>query len=174
MSDFNVPDSRPNKNTMKFRKSTVDKWFPLSHAMHSHGGLALQNGARCGAALFGSPKRSSVKGDLHWLRATMLALMKLSTCLATPELGHAARFRRHQPCDFREHATSAPAELGGEIHNVSRNRAHTQVLLRARKSHLCGSGTFGAFRRWRAPPSPAMTIPYYAILYYTTLHYHLI
>ena len=40
---------------------------------------------------------------------------------------------------------SAPAELGGEIHNVSRNRARTQVLLQARKLHVYGSGTFGAF-----------------------------
>ena len=31
--------------------------------------------------------------------------------------------RQHQPCDFRSHATSAPAELGGEIHNLLRNRA---------------------------------------------------
>ena len=36
--------------------------------------------------------------------------------------------RRHQTRDFGEHATSAPAELGGKIHNVSRNRARTQVL----------------------------------------------
>ena len=40
--------------------------------------------------------------------------------------------------------TSAPAELGGEIHNISRSRARTQVLLQARKLHVCGSGTFGA------------------------------
>ena len=31
-----------------------------------------------------------------------------------------------------------------EIQNVSRNRAHTQGLLQARKSHIYGSGTFGA------------------------------
>ena len=53
--------------------------------------------------------------------------------------------RRHQRCDFGEHDTSAPAELGGEIHNVSRNRARKQVPLQARKSHACGGGTFGAF-----------------------------
>ena len=28
------------------------------------------------------------------------------------------RTRRHQTCDFRERSTSAPAELGGTIHNV--------------------------------------------------------
>ena len=39
---------------------------------------------------------------------------------------------------------SVPAELGGEIHHVSRNRACTKVLLQARKLHVCGSGTFGA------------------------------
>ena len=46
-------------------------------------------------------------------------------------------------CDFREHATSAPAELGAEIHNVSRNRARTQVgpsagteVARLRKWHV--------------------------------------
>ena len=44
-----------------------------------------------------------------------------------------------------EHTTSAPAELGGEIHIVSRNRARTQVLLQARKLHVYGSGTSGAF-----------------------------
>ena len=64
-------------------------------------------------------------------------------------------FRRHQPCEFREHATSAPAELGGEIHNVSRNRARTQVLLQARKLHVYGSGTFGAFWPiYTQPPDP--------------------
>ena len=36
----------------------------------------------------------------------------------------------------REPATSAPAELGEEIHIVSRNRARTQALLQARKSHV--------------------------------------
>ena len=32
MSDFNVPGSRPKKNTMRFRKSTamLDKWVPLN------------------------------------------------------------------------------------------------------------------------------------------------
>ena len=52
--------------------------------------------------------------------------------------------RRHQTRDFREHATSAPAEPGGEIH-ILLNRARTQVLLQARKFHVYGSGTFGAF-----------------------------
>ena len=40
---------------------------------------------------------------------------------------------------FCEHVTSAPTELGGEIHVVSRNRARTQVLLQARKLHVYGS-----------------------------------
>ena len=53
--------------------------------------------------------------------------------------------RRHQTCDFSKHTTSAPAELGGEIHNVLRNRARMQVLLQARKLHVYASGTFGAF-----------------------------
>ena len=44
-------------------------------------------------------------------------------------------------------STSAPAELGGEIRNVSRSVARTQVLLQARKLHVYGSGSFGAF--WR-------------------------
>ena len=48
-------------------------------------------------------------------------------------------------CDFGERATSAPAELGGEGHNVSRNRARTRVLLQARMLHVYGSGTCGAF-----------------------------
>ena len=54
-------------------------------------------------------------------------------------------FRRHQTCDFSEHVTSAPAELGGEIHNFLRNQARTKVLPQARKSHAHGRGTFGAF-----------------------------
>ena len=51
--------------------------------------------------------------------------------------------RRHQTCYFRKHATSVPAQFGGEIHNVSRNRAPTQVLLQAHevarllKRHVC-------------------------------------
>ena len=43
-------------------------------------------------------------------------------------LGHLCyNLRRHQTCDFHNHATTAPAELGGEIHKVSRYRARTQV-----------------------------------------------
>ena len=56
-----------------------------------------------------------------------------------------AWIRRDQTCYFREHATSVPAECGGGIHNISRNRARTQVLLQAQKLHIYGSGTFGAF-----------------------------
>ena len=67
--------------------------------------------------------------------------------------------RRHQTCDFRAHATSAPAELGGEIHNVSHNRACTQVLLQARKLHVYGSGTFGAFWGKQGVPMPAAGPP---------------
>ena len=59
-----------------------------------------------------------------------------------PSLG---KSRRRQKCDFGERDNSAPAELGGETHNVSRNRARTRVLLQARKLHVYGSGTFGAF-----------------------------
>ena len=55
----------------------------------------------------------------------------------------AKRFR-----DFREYSTSAPAELGGEIHNVSRNRTRTKVLLQVRRLHVYGSGSFGAFWQW--------------------------
>ena len=61
------------------------------------------------------------------------------------------KIMRRQMCDFREHATSsAPAELGAEIHKVSRNRARTQVLLQARKLHVRGSGTCGASWKKRA------------------------
>ena len=63
----------------------------------------------------------------------------------SPGSGLPERNRRHQTCDLHECATSAPAELGGETHNVSRSRACTQVLLRVRKLLVCGSGTFGAF-----------------------------
>ena len=54
-------------------------------------------------------------------------------------------------------AASAPAELGEEIHNVSRSRARTQVLLQARKLHVYGSGTFGAFWKY----IPYLTLPRY-------------
>ena len=46
---------------------------------------------------------------------------------------------------LRKRATSAAAELAGEIHHVSRNRAFTKVLLQAQKLHVYGSITFGAF-----------------------------
>ena len=54
------------------------------------------------------------------------------------------RFRRRQTRYFREHATSAPEEFGDKF-NVSRNRAHAQVLLQAQKLHVYGNGTCGAF-----------------------------
>ena len=44
-----------------------------------------------------------------------------------------------------KHATSAPAELGGKIHNISRNRSRTHVLPQVRKSQVYASGTVGAF-----------------------------
>ena len=45
-----------------------------------------------------------------------------------------------------ERATSAPAELGGgNSQRLARNRARTQVLPQALKSHVHGSGTFDAF-----------------------------
>ena len=76
---------------------------------------------------------------------------KSSNTQATPPEEFAQRIlvwiRRHRTCHFREHATSAPAELGGDIHKVSQNRAHTLVLLQARKLHVYGSGTLGAFCR---------------------------
>ena len=56
-----------------------------------------------------------------------------------------ARLRQHQTCHFRKQAASAPAELGGEIHNVSRNRDRKQVLPQAHKLHVYGRGSFGAF-----------------------------
>ena len=65
--------------------------------------------------------------------------------------------RRHQTCDFGKCATSAPAELGGKIHNVSRTRARTQVLLQARKLRVYLSGTFGAF--WLRTSVPCASFP---------------
>ena len=56
-------------------------------------------------------------------------------------VAHVRRLRRHQTCYFRKYTTSAAAELGGKIHNVSGNRARTQVLLQAQKLHVYGSGT---------------------------------
>ena len=45
-------------------------------------------------------------------------------------------------------ATSAPAELGGGIHKVSRNGPRMQVRPQVRQLHVYGSGTFGAFWSW--------------------------
>ena len=64
---------------------------------------------------------------------------------ATSLQGVTPNFRPHQTRYFRKHATSVPAELGGKIHNVSRNRTRTQVLPQAQKSHVYGSRAFGAF-----------------------------
>ena len=49
--------------------------------------------------------------------------------------------RRHQTCYLRKRATSAAAELRGETHNVSRNRARTQVLPQKPKNYLGASAT---------------------------------
>ena len=54
--------------------------------------------------------------------------------------------RRHQTSFFHKHATSAAAELGGKIRNVSRDPDRTQVPPQAPESYVYGSGTFGAFR----------------------------
>ena len=51
----------------------------------------------------------------------------------------------HQTRDFGKDATSAPVELGGEIHNISRNGALMHVLLQSWKLHVYGSGMLGAF-----------------------------
>ena len=53
--------------------------------------------------------------------------------------------RQHRTRDLNDHATSAPAELGEEMHNDSRSRARTQALLQARKLHVYGNVAFGAF-----------------------------
>ena len=60
----------------------------------------------------------------------------------------ASFIRRRHTCDFREHDTSAPAELGGEIHDVSRNRARAQVPLQARK--------FARLRKWHVWRLPVL------------------
>ena len=77
----------------------------------------------------------------HWARQELLR-----------RTADGAYLREYLSTGYREHATSAPAELGGEPHNVSRNRARTQVLLQARKLHVYGSGAFGAF--WTQPTEP--------------------
>ena len=66
-------------------------------------------------------------------------------------VSRAALIRRHRTCYFRKHVTSAHAELGAEIHNVSRNRARTKVLPQAQKLHVYGNGTFGAFGNFKIP-----------------------
>ena len=55
----------------------------------------------------------------------------------------------------RATSVTAPADFGGEIHKVSRNRAHTQVPLQARKLHVYGSGTPGGFWRDRVTEASA-------------------
>ena len=59
------------------------------------------------------------------------------------------------PLDCGEHANSVFAGLGRETRKVSRNRSRTQVLLQARRLHVYGHGTFGAF--W--PSEPAGVLP---------------
>ena len=76
-----------------------------------------------------------------------ISLIEGMPCVSSRQALNQAAPNVRLPCTwhFRAHATSAPAELGGEIHSVSRNRARTQVLLQARRLHVCGSGTFDAF-----------------------------
>ena len=45
--------------------------------------------------------------------------IRISECLQFVGVSVTLLIRRHQTCAFRECATSAAAELGGEIHNVS-------------------------------------------------------
>ena len=54
--------------------------------------------------------------------------------------------RRHQTCDFRKRATSAPAE--GPVHglDLARRCEFPLPALQAQKWHVHGSGTFGAAR----------------------------
>ena len=99
------------------------------------------------------PRVSRERKGLPCLSSRLLLLRPLLRCLdsscdsfsrPSPLLCS----RRNQTCHFGEHATSAPAELAGEIHNVSQNRARTQVLPHARKLHVYGSGTFMNVYRW--------------------------
>ena len=60
---------------------------------------------------------------------------------ARPPLGARASRRRR----IAAKQARGCRELGGKIHNVSRSRARPQVPLRSQKSHVCGSGTLGAF-----------------------------
>ena len=71
--------------------------------------------------------------------------MKSYQCVVSPPRRQTKSNQAAPTRDFGEPAASAPAELGGEIHNVSRYPARTQVPLQARKLHVYGSGTFGAF-----------------------------
>ena len=66
-----------------------------------------------------------------------------------------AALRQHHTCYFRKRATPAPAKSGGEIHNVSRSRARTQVLPQARKSRVyTGAARFGACWTLIETPGP--------------------
>ena len=64
-----------------------------------------------------------------------------------PTMFSRRRVRRHQTCDVRARATSAPAELGGEIRNFSRNRAFwTTVRKKQLKYASKGIWRQGAWR----------------------------
>ena len=101
----------------------------------------------------GSPRSLAGLCEATWMFNTVFQVQSAERvqlrCVRSRTRG-APLPRRHQTCDFGEHATSAPAELGGEIHKVSRNRARTQVFLQARKLHVYGKGTSGAFWAHRA------------------------
>ena len=68
----------------------------------------------------------------------MLAASIISTVIVIVVSSILIGVKWHHACDFREY-------LGGELHDVLRNRARTQVLLQAWKLRVYGSGTFGAF-----------------------------
>ena len=54
-------------------------------------------------------------------------------------------------CYFRKHATAAPAESGGTIHNILQDRASTRIPLQAQTLHVYGSGTLDVCTRLLLP-----------------------
>ena len=82
-----------------------------------------------------TPRREALKSRSKHLSAQRAPLRAHLRGASLRRLG------RHQTCDFREQAPSAPAELGGEIHNVSQDRARTRVLPSA-------GAEFARLRKW--------------------------
>ena len=124
MSDFNVPGSRPNKNTMKFRKSTVARTRPTSAGfMHISLCLCWNEGACNSWSLPRYTSRISAEeaSQLGRLRK-MQWLWKASTRLPT------------FPCLIPTHLT--PPEMTLHTHACAYVHTYTHISARAGSVHV--------------------------------------